>query len=114
MAVLVQVGVSYASDLPKVERVTIEVGREIMREVQGGVPTFEPFIRYHTFESSSINFSVILRGQEYTDQYLIKHEFVKRLQKRYHEEGIEIPFPIRTVFLKGTEEPVRHVAAGAR
>ena len=41
-----------------------------------------------------------LRGQEFTDQYLVKHEFIKRLQRRYAQEGIEIPFPIRTVHLK--------------
>ncbi|HEX7401001.1 MAG TPA: mechanosensitive ion channel family protein, partial [candidate division Zixibacteria bacterium] len=67
----------------------------------GGVPNFEPFIRYHTFGDSSINFTVILRAQEYTDQYLIKHEFVKRLHQRYQQEGIEIPFPIRTIYMKG-------------
>jgi small-conductance mechanosensitive channel len=100
MAVLVQVGVSYASDLQKVEKVTIEVGREVMQQVKGGVPEFEPFIRYHTFGDSSINFTVILRGQEFVDQHLVKHEFVKRLQHRYAQEGIEIPFPIRTVYMK--------------
>lgn len=103
MAVLMQIGVSYTSDLGKVERVTIDVGKEVMREVQGGVPEFTPFIRYHTFDDFSINFTVILRAKEFVDQYLIKHEFVKRLQKRYKEEGIEIPFPIRTVFMKGKE-----------
>jgi small-conductance mechanosensitive channel len=41
-----------------------------------------------------------LRGQEFTDQYLVTHEFIKRLQRRYAQEGIEIPFPIRTVHLK--------------
>jgi len=100
MAVLVQVGVSYDSDLTKVEHVTMEVGKEVMREVEGGVPEFEPFIRYHTFDDSSINFTVILRTQEYVGQYLIKHEFIKRLHKRYNKEGIVIPFPIRTVHLE--------------
>ena len=100
LAVLVQVGVGYGSDLEKVEKVTIEVGREVMRQVKGGVPEFDPFIRYHTFGDSGIQFSVILRGQEFTDQYLVKHEFIKRLQRRYAQEGIEIPFPIRTVHLK--------------
>ncbi|NIM20019.1 MAG: mechanosensitive ion channel [Candidatus Latescibacteria bacterium] len=99
MSVLVQVGVSYASDLEKVERVTIEVAKAVMTDMSGGVTEFDPFIRYHTFDDSSINFSVILRGKEFVDQYLIKHEFIKRLHKRYHEEGIEIPFPIRTVHL---------------
>jgi small-conductance mechanosensitive channel len=97
MSVLVQVGVDYDSDLAKVERVTIEVARDVMQTVQGGVPSTEPFIRYHTFADSSINFSVIMRGREFTDQYLIKHEFIKRLHDRYAREGISIPFPIRTL-----------------
>jgi small-conductance mechanosensitive channel len=100
LSVVVELGVSYASDLATVERVTTEVARETMREVKGGVPDFEPFIRYHTFADSSINFSVILRGKEYTDKYLIQHEFMKRLQRRYQQEGIEIPFPQRTIHLR--------------
>lgn len=107
MAVLVQVGVSYQSDLQKVERVTIEVAREVMREVEGGVPDFQPFIRYHTFGESVILFSVILRGREFTDQFLIKHEFIKRTHERYRKEGIEIPFPTRTVHLKMPDENLR-------
>jgi small-conductance mechanosensitive channel len=100
MAVLLQVGVSYDSDLKRVEEVTIGVARDVMKRVAGGVPDFEPFIRYHTFGDFSINFSVILRGREFVDQYLIKHEFIKRLHMRYNEEGIKIPFPVRTVYLK--------------
>lgn len=100
MAVLVQVGVSYDSDVEKVERVTMEVAKEVMKEIPGGIPEFEPFIRYHTFADSSINFSVIMRAKEYVDQYLVKHEFIKKLHKRYRDEGIEIPFPIRTVYMK--------------
>lgn len=99
MSVPVQVGVSYDSDLEKVERVTIEVAKEVMREVPGGIPEFEPFIRYHTFGDFSINFSVVMRCREFTDQYLIKHEFIKRLHKRYKQEGIVIPFPIRTIYI---------------
>ena len=97
MAVLVQVGVHYDSDLEHVEKVTIEVGEEIMKTVQGGVPEFKPFIRYHTFNNFSIDFTVILRGKEFVDNYLIKHEFIKRLHKRYAKEGIIIPYPIRAI-----------------
>jgi small-conductance mechanosensitive channel len=100
MAVLVQVGVSYQSNLEKVESVTIEVAREVLQEVEGGVKGFDPFIRYHTFSDFSINFTVILRATEYVNKYLIIHEFIKRLHRRYQSEGIEIPFPIRTVYMK--------------
>jgi small-conductance mechanosensitive channel len=101
LSVLFQVGVSYDSELEQVERVTIEVAKEVMQEVQGGVPENDPFIRYHTFDSSSINFTVILRGQQFVDQYMLKHEFVKRLHQRYRQEGIVIPFPIRTIYAGG-------------
>lgn len=97
LAVLVQVGVHYDSDLEYVEKVTREVGKEVMKEVKGGVPEFNPFIRYHTFADFSINFTVILRAKEFVDNYLIKHEFIKRLHKRYAKEGIIIPYPIRAI-----------------
>jgi small-conductance mechanosensitive channel len=97
MSVLIQVGVHYGSDLEYVERVTVDVGEEVMREVPGGVPEFKPFIRYHTFNSSSVDFTVILRCREFVDSYMIKHEFIKRLHKCYHEKGIVIPFPISAV-----------------
>ena len=99
LAVLVDVGVSYNSDLKKVEKATIEVAKEVMKEISGGMPDFQPFIRFNTFADSSINFTVILRGREYVDQYLIKHEFIKRLHERYQREGIEIPYPQRTIHM---------------
>ncbi len=100
MACLVQVGVSYDSNLEKVERVTIDVGRQVLKKVTGGVPKFEPFIRYHTFSDFSINFTVILRVKEYVDKYLLTHEFIKELHKRYKKERIEIPYPIRTIYTR--------------
>jgi len=100
ISVLVNLGVSYDSDLEEVERITTEVAREVMKTTAGAVPESEPFIRYNLFGESSIRFSVILRGQSYTDQYLIQHEFIKALHKRYREEGISIPFPMRTIVMQ--------------
>lgn len=97
LAVLVEVGVQYGSDLAQVERVTTEVARRILKTVPGGVATFEPFIRYHTFGESSVNFTVILRGREFADQYLLKHEFIKALEARYRQEGIVIPIALRVL-----------------
>lgn len=97
LAVLVNMGVHYNSDLKKVRQVTVEVAKEVMRDVPGGVPGFEPFIRYHTFGDSSINFTVILRAKEFVDQYLIKDQFIERLHERYAKEGIVIPYPIRAI-----------------
>ncbi len=99
ISVYVDIGVSYDSDLEKVEKVTLEVAREVMKEVKGGVPEFEPLLRYKEFADSSINFTVIMQSDEYINTYLIKHEFIKRIHKRYKKEKIEIPFPITTVYM---------------
>jgi small-conductance mechanosensitive channel len=100
-SVVLQVGVSYGSDLEEVERVTIEVAKEIQQITEGALKTHEPFTRYHTFGDSSINFSVILRANTFVDRYLMTHEFFKRLHKRFEEEGIEIPFPQRVLHFEG-------------
>jgi small-conductance mechanosensitive channel len=97
LSVLVQVGVHYDSDLARVERLTCEVARQVMQTVEGAVAGFEPFMRYHTFEASSINFTVILRAKSFVDQYLVRHEFMKALHERYRAEGIVIPYPLRTI-----------------
>jgi small-conductance mechanosensitive channel len=97
LAVLVNVGVSYDSDLAQVERVTVATAKEIQKTVSGAVSEFEPFIRYHTFDSSSISFTVIMRAKEFVDNYLMKHQFIKTLHVRYKQENIVIPFPIRTL-----------------
>ncbi|NJP52063.1 mechanosensitive ion channel family protein [Streptomyces sp. SBST2-5] len=100
LTVLVQAGVSYDSDLEHVERVTTEVVAETMKEITGAVPEHEPAVRFHTFGDSRIGFTVILGVGEFSDQYRIKHEFIKRLHRRYREEGIRIPSPARTVALQ--------------
>jgi small-conductance mechanosensitive channel len=104
MGVIVEAGVSYDSDLSRVEEVTLEVASEVLKEVEGGVPDYEPLVRYNTFGESSVGFSVILRTREATDQYLATHEFMKRLHGRYEKEGIEIPFPIRTIHMKDSPD----------
>lgn len=113
MSVLVDVGVSYESDLEHVEEVTVEVATEVMTEVEGGIPEEEPFIRYNNFGDFSIDFTVIMQTSEVVNQYIIKHEFIKRLHRRYGEEGIKIPFPIRTIqTMDGSNGSKREAWAG--
>ena len=98
MGVVVRCGVSYNSDLEKVEKVTIDVAKEIQKKVQGAVGDFEPFIRYHTFGDSNIEFSIILRVERPIDKYFVVHEFIKALKKRFDKEGIEISWPVRKIY----------------
>jgi len=110
LSILVPVGVHYGSDLERVEQVTLAVAQRILQEVTGGVPDFEPMVRYYGFGESSIDFNVILRGNSFTDAFLLKHEFIKALTRAYAAEGIVIPYPIRAINLD--QEKARVEIAG--
>jgi small-conductance mechanosensitive channel len=100
----VPLGVAYGSDLERVERVAIEVAAAVLAETPGAMTEPPPVVRYHALGQSSVDFNLILHAKESGDQILIKHALVKRLHARFHDEGIDIPFPTRTVLLK-REDP---------
>ncbi len=93
----IPVGVSYNSDLEKVENITLKVAREVVKDFEGGDTNFDPRVRYNTFNDSSIDFNVVVRVKDYFDRFTLKHEFIKKLHRRYDKENINIPFPIRTI-----------------
>jgi hypothetical protein len=88
------------------------VAREVMQTVSGGVKDFEPFVRFHTF-GPTMTCTVTMSGREFADQFLIKHEFVKRLHDRFVREGIVVPGP-KTVLDVKTPIHVRMVAPSDR
>lgn len=89
--VSIDVGVEYNSDLRRVEKITNEVARNVLKTVPGGVPDFEPVVRYHTFGDYSINFTVLLQATNFADIGMVKHEFVKALHERFGRENIIMP-----------------------
>jgi len=101
--ITVPIAVDYSSDLDKVEKITVGVAKDVLKRVPGGDKDFEPTVRYTAFADSSINFSVVLKVGEFTDRFLILHEFIKSLKARYDKEGIVIPFPVRTLHIQKME-----------
>ncbi|HBI22857.1 MAG TPA: mechanosensitive ion channel protein MscS, partial [Nitrospiraceae bacterium] len=53
---------------------------------------------------SSLDFTLTCQVSEFTDQYPVQHELRKRILAKFNEEGIEIPFPHRTVYLREEKE----------
>ena len=99
---LINFSVSYDSDLEKVERIGLEVAKKVLKTTPGGIPDFEPLplVRASKFNDSGIDFICVMRVATYPDQYLLTHEFIKALHKRFKKEGIEIPYPKRDVYIR--------------
>jgi small-conductance mechanosensitive channel len=102
MALLINVSVDYGSDTRRVEKILLEEATRAASEVQGMLPEPPPAVRFIPgFRESSLDFTVICQVREFGDQYFVQHELRHRILERLRREGIEMPFPQRTVHLRG-------------
>ncbi|WP_460311445.1 mechanosensitive ion channel family protein [Aliiglaciecola aliphaticivorans] len=99
LSVPVDLGVHYDSDLDHVEKVTLEVAKQVLKSHKWGIPEYDTFVIFTGFDNSSINLTVMLRAQEYFNRFFIRSEFIKALHKRFAQEGIVIPYPIQAINL---------------
>jgi small-conductance mechanosensitive channel len=101
MSLLIPISVSYSSDPEQIERILVEEAKKGAADIPGLLGDPEPFARFIPgFGDSSLDFTLICQVAEFTDQYLAQHELRKRIFKRFQAEGVEIPFPHRTVYLR--------------
>jgi small-conductance mechanosensitive channel len=90
-----EVGVSYGEDLQKVQDVTLQA----VADIEGLSPLEKTTMFFEAFDDSSINFSIRIWAAtpEQPEFLRIRSEAVMRIKKAYDENGITIPFPIRTL-----------------
>ncbi|MBI4896179.1 MAG: mechanosensitive ion channel family protein [Candidatus Aenigmarchaeota archaeon] len=98
LAVRLPLGVAYGSDLEQVEKVTLEVAKEVVAKIEGARKDFEPLILFSDFGDSNINFAVIVKVENYVHRVKLLHELVKAIKKRYDKEGIDISWPVRKIY----------------
>lgn len=99
MIVTLELSVQYSTDLERIEKMALEIAREVRGKVSGAVADFEPVVRFHAFGDAGAQFMLVMKAKEFTDQSLLKHELVKALHARFRKEGIAIPYPTRSVEL---------------
>ena len=107
MAMLLPVAVAYASDPDHVERVLTDEAGKAVGELPGLLAEPAPLARLMGFGAYSLDFTLICQVASFVDQYLVQHELRKRILRRFRDEGIDIPYPVRTIEVRGhdTERP---------
>ncbi len=93
MTTIVSCGVSYDSDLNKVEKVALSVAKKIQKSVDGTIKDYVPSVRFREFGDNAIKFTVSLRVKNRESRGVVVDEFFKGLKARFDKEKIEIPFP---------------------
>jgi small-conductance mechanosensitive channel len=99
----IECGVSYSADLQHVENVAIDVASKVQKELDPEAELEDPAVRWKQFADSSVNFKVYMQIPEPRIQFLAESLLLKRLHERFKVEGIEIPFPIRTLVTQSNE-----------
>ncbi len=101
MALSLPVSVSYDADPDYVEKVVIEEVKKAAQEIPGLLTEPGPSVRFIPgFGESSLDFTLACHVAEFTDQFPVQHELRKRIFRRFKAEGIEIPYPHRTVTVR--------------
>jgi small-conductance mechanosensitive channel len=101
MAYSLPVSVAYGTDPQRVEKILVEIAQEAVRDgVEGllGEPAPSASL-IPGFGASSLDFSLGVQIRQFTDQYNVQSDLRKRILARFDREGIEMPFPTRTVQL---------------
>jgi small-conductance mechanosensitive channel len=101
-----QVGVSYACDPDQVERVLLETAIQGTKDIKGMMSDPAPAVAFDPgFGESAMLFTVSFQVAEFTDQFSVRNELRRRTLRRFRQEGIEIPFPTRTLRWEGPIPP---------
>ena len=104
MNVIVTGGVSYSSDLEKVEAIIIEVATKIVVDSEHAITETEPRAGFSTFGDSNIDFWVFLQATDRAGSFQLKSQLIKQIHQRFNEEGIVINYPIRHLVVDDVPE----------
>ena len=106
IGVIVSCGVSYSSDLTKVQTVALDVAKNVIEELDEAVKDFEPWFGFEQFGDSNIDFWVWIQAKDRLASFRLKSELIRRLHARFAEEGITINYPVRRlVYEENDEQP---------
>lgn len=97
----INVTVSYSSDIDHVFRVIDRVGEDLAADPQFGplIREAPKAVRVDAFAESGIEIKIV-GVTEPIEQWNVMGELRRRLKRAFDEEGIEIPYPQRTVHLQ--------------
>jgi len=94
--VKVDVGVAYGSDVELVKKLMMESAMEeehVLKDRE-----HYPWVRFVEFGDSALNFKLFMWVDDLDNQWLVASNVRESIDRKFRENGIEIPFPQRTVW----------------
>ncbi len=98
--IVVDIGVSYDSDVDLVEKILIDSAKTVSKINDSINKDFEPIVFFWSFGDSALNFKLIYQINDYTKHVPTSSQIRKEILKQFRKHKIEIPYPIRTIIQK--------------
>ena len=104
-AMVFDIAVAYSSDTDRVVEVMKEVAEELQQDAQLGSLIIEPLevMGLDRFGENELVIRARLKTRP-IKQWAVGREYRRRLKKAFDAAGIEIPFPQRTVWVRGEDK----------
>jgi small-conductance mechanosensitive channel len=90
---IVNVGVAYKSNPKQIEQLLLRVANEHSQVLADP----EPFVIFNDFGDSALNFQLLISVDSSFSANLVKSDLRFKIFETFEKEGIEIPFPQRTL-----------------
>lgn len=103
MKVRIPFSVAYGSDIRQVKRILLELAGEAIDKTPWGLPEPAPSVYFLEFGESSLNGQLIFYTSNYDNLWDIQDYVNTRIDERFREEGIAIPFRQVDVWMRGRE-----------
>lgn len=105
---VMDLGVAYKEDTDRVAAVIKEVGKELQEDPEFGPNILEPIevLGVDQFGDSAVVVKARLKTLP-IKQWMVGREYRRRLKKAFDKNGIEIPFPHRTLYMGEASRPFR-------
>jgi small-conductance mechanosensitive channel len=97
MLCIVELGVSYDTEIDLARRLVLEEARNCPYRMQHAE---DPWVRVIGHNDFSIGLRLYMWVPNVDNSYLAKWWLLEYIKKRFDREGVEIPFPYRTVVFK--------------
>ncbi|MCA9395785.1 MAG: mechanosensitive ion channel family protein [Candidatus Omnitrophica bacterium] len=108
---LIEIGISYDSDVDKAMAIMREealkhpdcIDGRNEEEILSGAP--QVMVRLISFGDSSVNLRAWVWSKDQPTGFAMECDLNKSIKRRFDTEGIEIPFPHRTIVYKNSPKP---------
>ena len=94
-----EIGIAYGEDVDEVIAVLEQLCHDLCRDPEFGPLILEDgeMLGVDGFGDSSVTIKFLIKTRP-LKQWMIKREMLRRIKNKFHELGIVIPFPHRTVY----------------